>query len=263
MTTINPYAAPKAAVADETLVLSDDFVPGGLKQPAGHGWDWIAAAWEMFKRQPGLWIGIWLLLIVMSFGVALVPFLGNFITMLVWPVLMAGIAIGCRALDEGRELELGHLFAGFQQRTGTLFAVGGLYLAGVLAITLVVMLVVGAGVFALMSGGEADPGMMAATGGVGVLLGALIILALMLPLVMAIWFAPALVVFHKMGALDSMKMSFAACLSNLLPFLLYGVIFLALAIVATLPLLLGWLALGPVISITVYTAYRDIFFKPR
>jgi uncharacterized membrane protein len=66
-----------------------------------------------------------------------------------------------------------------------------------------------------------------------------------------------------MGALDAMKMSFAACLKNMLPFLLYGVIFFGLAIVATVPLLLGWLALGPVISITVYTAYRDIFFKPR
>jgi uncharacterized membrane protein len=263
MTTVNPYAAPKAAVADETLVLSDDFVPGGLAQPASHGWDWIPAAWDLFKRQPGLWIGIWLLLIVMSFGVALIPFLGNFIFMLLWPVLMAGIAIGCRALDEGRELELGHLFAGFQQRTGTLFAVGGLYLAGVTLITLVVMLVVGAGVFALMSGGEVDPNMATAMGGIGALLGVLIVLALMLPLVMAIWFAPALVVFHEMSALDSMKMSFAACLKNILPFLLYSVIFVGLAIVASLPLLLGWLVLGPVVSITVYTAYRDVFFKPR
>jgi uncharacterized membrane protein len=263
MTTINPYAAPKAAVADETLVLSNDFVPGGLGQPASHGWDWIAAAWTLFKRQPGLWIGIWLLLMLMTFGVALIPFLGNFITMLVWPVLIAGIAIGCRALDEGRELELGHLFAGFQQRTGTLFAVGGLYLAGVLALSLLVFLVVGAGVFAVMSGGEADPAMMAAMGGIGVLLGVLIVMALMLPLVMAMWFAPMLVVFHDMGALDSMKMSFAGCLKNILPFLLFSAIFVALAIVATLPILLGWLVLGPVVSITVYTAYRDIFFKPR
>ena len=263
MSTPNPYAAPKAALADETVTLGGNFIPGGESRPAGNGWSWIASGWDLFKRQPGLWIGIWLLLMLMSFGVALIPFLGNFITMLVWPVLLAGIAIGCRALDEGRELELGHLFAGFQQRTGTLFAVGGLYLAGVMVITLVVMLVVGAGVFALMRGGEADPAMVAAMGGIGVLLGVLIVLALMLPLVMAIWFAPTLVVFHEMGALDSMKMSFAACLKNILPFLLYGVIFFALAIVATLPLLLGWLALGPVISITVYTTYRDIFFKPR
>jgi uncharacterized membrane protein len=131
------------------------------------------------------------------------------------------------------------------------------------AISLAVFLVIGAGVFALMSGGEVDSTTVAAMSGIGMLLGVLVIMALMLPLLMAIWFAPTLVVFHEMGALDSMKMSFAACLKNMLPFLLYGVIFFGLAIVATLPLLLGWLALGPVISITVYTAYRDIFFKPR
>ena len=246
MTTINPYAAPKAALADETLVLSDDFVPGGLKQPASHGWDWIAAAWEMFKRQPGLWIGIWLLLIVMSFGVALVPFLGNFITMLVWPVLMAGIAIGCRALDEGRELELAHLFAGFRERTGTLLAAGGLYLGAFLVMLLVVVLVMGVGIFAMA--------------GVGALLGMLVLLALTLPLVMAIWFAAPLVVFHERGALEAMKESFIGCLKNIVPFLLYGVVLFVASIVAAIPLGLGYLVLLPVAAGSVYTAYRDIYF---
>ena len=34
-------------------------------------------------------------------------------------------------------------------------------------------------------------------------------------------------------------------------------------IVATLPLMLGWLALGPVLAASIYTAYRDIYLKPR
>ena len=58
MTTVNPYAAPKAAVADATDVLNADFVPGGQSRPASHGWSWIAEGWELFKRQPGMWIGI-------------------------------------------------------------------------------------------------------------------------------------------------------------------------------------------------------------
>ena len=36
-----------------------------------------------------------------------------------------------------------------------------------------------------------------------------------------------------------------------------------LSIVATLPLLLGWLVLGPVLAASLYTAYKDIYFKPR
>jgi len=33
-----------------------------------------------------------------------------------------------------------------------------------------------------------------------------------------------------------------------------------LAILASVPLALGWLVLGPVIAASVYTAYRDIYY---
>ena len=33
------------------------------------------------------------------------------------------------------------------------------------------------------------------------------------------------------------------------------------AIVATVPLLLGWLVLGPVMAASIYTAYRDIYLS--
>ena len=92
------------------------------------------------------------------------------------------------------------------------------------------------------------------------LLAVLIMLALMLPVVMAIWFAPALVVFHERGAVEAMKESFAGCLKNIVPFLLYGVVLFVPAIVATIPLGLGWLVLGPVVAGSLYTAYRDIYF---
>jgi hypothetical protein len=41
------------------------------------------------------------------------------------------------------------------------------------------------------------------------------------------------------------------------------VVFTLLAVVASLPLMLGWLALGPVLAASLYTAYRDIYLKPR
>jgi uncharacterized membrane protein len=80
---------------------------------------------------------------------------------------------------------------------------------------------------------------------------------------MATWFAPALVVFHGMGAGAAMKASFLGCLKNILPFLLYGVVLFVFSILASLPLLLGWLVLGPVLAASVYTSYRDIYLKPR
>jgi len=88
----------------------------------------------------------------------------------------------------------------------------------------------------------------------------LVMMGLMIPIVMAVWFAAPLVMFHERGALDAMKESFAGCLKNIVPFLVYGVIFLLLAIVASIPLALGWLVLGPVAAASIYTAYRDIYF---
>lgn len=258
--TTNPYAAPKAAVADETVVLDADYVPGGQSRPIGHGWTWIAEAWDLFKRQPGLWIGIVLLLFVIMIGAAFIPVIGGLFMTLFGPVFAAGIVLGCKALDRGEELELGHLFAGFRERTGTLVGVGAIYLAGSLAIMLVVGLTMGVGMSAMM--GRAAPQDVAAMG-MTMLLAMLVMFALLLPLIMAVWFAAPLVVFHDQPAWEAMKGSFSGCLRNILPFVWYSVVLTVLALVATLPLMLGWLVLGPVLAASLYTAYRDIYLRPR
>lgn len=93
-----------------------------------------------------------------------------------------------------------------------------------------------------------------------ILLAWLIALGLMLPVVMAMWFAPPLAVFNELGVFDALKASFVGCLKNTVPFLIYGLILLGFAVLASIPLCLGWLVLGPVIGASIYTSYRDIYF---
>jgi uncharacterized membrane protein len=259
MSTVNPYAAPKAAVADETVGVDGEFVPGGQSRPAANGWNWIAEGWELFKRQPGMWIGIVLLLFVILVAAGLIPIVGGLAATLFGPVFAGGIMVGCRALDSGEDLELGHLFAGFRSRTGTLIVVGALYLAATIAVMLVVSLIMGVGMMTMMGG---DPQAVEAMG-MTFLLAMLVMLALLLPVVMAVWLAAPLVVFHEQGAIDAMKGSFTGCLKNVLPFLLYSVVLLIFIVIATVPLGLGWLVLGPVFAASIYTSYRDIYLKPR
>jgi uncharacterized membrane protein len=76
---------------------------------------------------------------------------------------------------------------------------------------------------------------------------------------MALWFAPSLVVFNNLKPVDAMKASFLACLKNIVPFLLYGIVLIVLCFVAAIPLGLGFLVLGPVAIASIYTGYRDIF----
>lgn len=256
----NPYAAPKAAVADETVVNNADYVPGGRSVDAGRGWAWIAAAWDLFKRQPGMWIGIILVLFVIFLLAALIPFVGSLLMTLFGPVFAAGIVVGAKALDEGGTLEFGHLFAGFRSRTGTLIGVGALYLAASLVIMLVVGVMMGVGVAAMMGGG--DPQQIGAMG-MTMVLAMLVMFALLLPVIMAVWFAAPLVMFHDNGTVDAMKASFFGCLKNIVPFLVYGVLMFVFAVLASIPIGLGWLVLGPVLAASVYTAYRDVYFKPR
>jgi hypothetical protein len=260
MSTPNPYAAPRATVADAVSPQAGNFVAGGRGVAPGNGWVWITRGWHLFRRQPGMWIGIVVALLVLSIVATMIPFIGSLALLVVFPVLTGGIMLGCRALAEGGELQFGHLFAGFRERFGTLAAVGALYLAASMVIALVVGMATGASMFAMMSGTAIDPA--ASAGAVaGMLLAMLLMLALMIPVVMAVWFAAPLIVFHERRAVEAMKESFTGCLKNILPFLLYGVIAMLLGILASLPVGLGWLVLGPVLAASVYTAYRNIYFK--
>ena len=66
----------------------------------------------------------------------------------------------------------------------------------------------------------------------------------------ALWFAPALVVFRHVAPVDAVMASLRAVLKNVLPFLLYGLIQLVLAVAASIPFGLGWLVLLPVMLLS-------------
>jgi uncharacterized membrane protein len=91
------------------------------------------------------------------------------------------------------------------------------------------------------------------------LLAVLLILALMIPVIMALWFAPALVLLRDQPATAALRQSFRACLKNLVPFVLYAFILFVLALLAFIPAGLGLLVLGPVVFGSTYAAYRDLF----
>jgi hypothetical protein len=259
MSTPNPYAAPRAPVADAAVAGPENFIPAGRAVRAARGWEWITAAWALFKRQPLMWILFAVIGIMIFVALHFFPIVGQIVLALLAPVFTGGVMMGCRDLEQGGELQVSHLFAGFRERFGSLLLVGAISLGLSFAIAFVAALVTGAGMGTLLGAG-ADPAAVAAAG-VTLLLAALIMLALLVPVSMAMWFAPALVVFHGQGPALAIKHSFLACLKNIMPFLLYGVILLLLAMAASVPFGLGWLVLGPVTVASLYTGYRDIFFE--
>jgi uncharacterized membrane protein len=93
----------------------------------------------------------------------------------------------------------------------------------------------------------------------GIMLAALLVLVLSVPIIMATWFAPALVFFHDMKPAAAMRASFDAGAKNWLPMVIFGIFLVVALFFAMLPLGLGLLLLLPVFSGAVYASYRDIF----
>ncbi len=108
---------------------------------------------------------------------------------------------------------------------------------------------------------QQDPELLAATLGPMLLLALLFLMLLLIPLVMAYWFAPVLVVLEDMQALEAMKMSFAACWRNVMPFLIFGLAAFALLVIGAIPFGLGLLIVSPILVASIYAAYRDIFYR--
>ena len=141
---------------------------------------------------------------------------------------------------------------------GLLFLLGGILI--MLVFVALLAMTVGTAALGAFGSGDADQVLAAAGASIFVLLiGLLLMMALLVPLLAAYWFAPALVVMHGMKPVTAMRESFFACFRNFVPFLVYGVVVFVLAIVAAIPLGLGYLVLVPVIFASTYIAYRQIF----
>jgi uncharacterized membrane protein len=225
--------------------------------PPGNGWVWITDSWKLFLKQPGLWVLMFIIMMVIMVVLSWLGFIGQLAGALIIPILGGGFVLAARTAEQGGSVEIAMLFEGFKAKAAPLAMVGVLNLAAWLVIALVVGLFVGfgAGMGAMMGGAAGGMVGMSATA----LLAMLVALALSVPVAAAIWFAPALVMFRDIAPVEAVKESFAACLKNLIPFLVFGVAALVLSVVASIPFGLGWLALGPVLGISVYTAYKDLF----
>lgn len=232
------------------------FDPSGRTVDAGRGIEWLKQGWQLFTKNPGIWIALALILMIIVVVLGFIPFLGNLALALLSPVFAGGLLAGCKALAEGGELRIDHLFAGFKEKTGNLIVVGAVSLGGFFLIALI-MLAIGGG--SAMTGAMMGRGIGAGMAVGGFLVGMLVGLALSVPLAMAVWFAPALVMFRDVAPVEAMKRSFSACLKNIVPFLIYGIILFVLSIVAMIPFGLGFLVLIPVTVGSVYSSYVEIF----
>jgi hypothetical protein len=285
----NPYAAPSAPVADfHPPQDRGTFIKEGQVVPARRGWDWWRRGFAIFRAAPWMWAlivlvlaGVFLLVAALAgalsvamrspAAVFLLVLLAVIVMNIVYPIISGGLMLAARAADEGDKPTVAHVFAGLSQAGGTLAAVGVLLLVGYIVIFAIQFMLFGMGFSKSMAGNPATMVQQSA-------LASLVSLALSVPLAMAFWFASSLVVFNGLSAIEAIRASFLGCLKNVVPFLIYGLVGLALGIV--LALVLGALifatrglaailmfvlafAILPIILGTIYAGYSDIYTTQR
>lgn len=246
--TFNPYQTPMAETHDDYDEQGDLLdTPNRLSVADGIGW--VGASWQIFKVRPLLWIGVLFIYAIIMTILSIIPGVGPLITGILGVMFMAGFAYLAYGIDVGEDVGFGDLFIGLNQAFKPLLM---LWVFQFLAM-LVALIPMFISVF-MLSGAPNEFESFSPLMILAILVSALFVI----PVAMATVFAPILVLFHELPALDALHLSFKACLRNILPMLLFSIVMTLVAFVAMIPFGLGMLVVAPMGMISIYVMYRDI-----
>jgi uncharacterized membrane protein len=224
--------------------------------PATRGVAWLTDAFRIFRRRPMAWIGLCAGWLVITFGLILVPLVGGVLANFLQPVFFASFAIAALRQEAGEAVVMGDLFQGFRRNLRALVNLGAILLIAEIAI------------FALMAllglpmmGSSEQP--FTVSEYVEQLKGKewILILGFLLTVMVkgALWFAPPLIALHGMATGHAMRWSVYAALANVGAMILYGVVLFIIFFFALIPWALGLLVVIPMMVISTYVGYREVF----
>ena len=242
------------------------------KVDARHGWQWLVQGLVLFRKDPAHWLMLIALLFIGSRVLLAVPYLG-LLVVLITPNFLAGLTHGAQALEQGKPLRLGYLASGFLKNAGHLVTLGGVSLLGHFLMLVAMTTVAGAAladVVQTMSTGAITQETVAAmrVAAPRLLLSVCVGLAIAVPVMLAVWFAPMLVFFDDVKPGPAMLMSLWACLRNIMPMLVYAIalmgpllVMMQIGVALTRQPDMGIWLLAPVLVPSLYASYRDLFVQ--
>ncbi len=231
----------------------------------GHGVRWIAEGWALFLRRPGLWLVTALLQTILILLVLLVPLIGQVGAHLLMPVLSAGLMVVAHRVQYNEPVGVADAFTGFREHAPAVVNVGVWYMLGwMLIVALGLLLGGGAALSGMAVGMETQYEWLGVVISVfGIILAVTISLLLVLPLVMSVWLAPPLAVFHDIPAMTAMKHSFVASWRNLPAFIVAFLLVTLMLFLTSLTLGLALLVVIPIMAGSTFVAYQDLFELPQ
>jgi hypothetical protein len=225
-------------------------VPAIRTVSPGRSVEWMIGGFRTFMKAPGLWLLVGLAVLLGSWilGKLGPSWLSSAVNTVLFIVLMGASMKAFVELDAGRNPVQAAQAVLQMKSLWILGAIG----AGLSLVVGIAGMVLGVSSIGLML---FSPSMFFGFAGIAFLL----ILALSFALGMALWLAPALVVLNGVEPVQAVKLSLAASLQNIVPYIVLCVLAIAAVFVGAIPLGLGLLVVFPALICSSYLAYKDVF----
>jgi hypothetical protein len=253
-----------------------------------HGFAWLKESYAMFSRARLAWILLLLAYYMVLVFVDFVPLIGGLAAPLLKPVFAVGFLAAAWTQERGGVPAFRLLFQGFRSNVLALCLLGIVFVVGMMIAIGATAAVDGGKLFdLLLNPAPADLDQDAVARRLSdtfsdaqVQLGMLVAALCAIPTLLALWWAPALVVFQDASAVTALAASLRASVANWRPLLRYAIaVFFFGGVVPTLggtlialivPAPIGRaLALGfmlpyelcfvATLQIADYVSYRDVF----
>jgi uncharacterized membrane protein len=249
---------------------------------ARHGIAWLAQAYALFRRNRMPWVILLLAYYILLLLLRAVPIVGPYAMTIMKPVFAVGLLAAAWTQERGGTPALSQLFQGFRANLTSLLPIGVFFVVGITAAVFASSLVDNGKLLDLMSNAASmsEDEIATALGDSALEAGMLFSALLSIPVLIATWWAPALVVFQNASAGNALAVSLRAALANWRPLVIYGlgVFFYGAALPALVTGLLTLLlpeGVGPTFALALllpygiffaatlhisdYVSYRDVF----
>lgn len=215
---------------------------------------YLSRGYEIFKRNPWLFIGFTVVYFVIALIMNLVPVIGPIISGLLSPALVIGFGIIANKLDKGENASLSNGFDGFK-KIGP-FVIYALIILGL--VLLFALVIGGTTLIQIFTGGMSDdPAALIEFFTNKGMFFIIPILIFSIIYYIAFIYAPFFIYFEDMQPLDAIKASFTLALKNPLPLFLLLILLGIILIIAMILLFLPILAAIPVMYSSIYAAWKD------
>ena len=233
--------------------------------PAMAGVAWIREGFAIFRKQPGGLMLLMLAYLLAGIVLGIIPFLGQWLPMVLAPVFTAVFVQACASADRRQRLTPDMLRPIFQKPAfPRLVGLGALFVLVLALFALLFAAVVGGDTMRQLAEAQLQPEAAAANGNFGWAM--FVVFLLSLPASMAMLFAAPLIFWQQMGVGKALRafLLFFLCwvmivmLATNLVLLVFGKNLLGMALLQSLLMVIVM-----VIQCSVYAAYRAIFGEPQ